>query len=127
MQRFLCLLLCTLWVTSCGGSPKPSSSTSSSLPPVQASVVTVPDMMAYLVQSRCPDGSIPTNCTAPSKQLISDPVFWRRQAREQLSDSVLAENNTAVQTFAFAPYGKFVAADGDGGQVIATTADSAVI
>lgn len=75
------------------------------------------DLLDYLVQTQCEDGAMA--CANPRRQLVSDPMFWRRFdiKRYQANDSLLAPDGRVVTTFSYPPFGPFTAANGDGGEV----------
>ena len=85
-------------LAACGTAPRPP--------------VTIPDPMAYLVQSRGTNGDVSTPLRA------EDPMVYRRFdfGREQASDSFLTSPTTAITTWGYAPFGPFIDANGDGGE-----------
>jgi hypothetical protein len=87
------------------------------------------DMASYFAQLRCPDGAFPGNTScAAVQQLPTNPEHWRRAdwgvppvPYYAIDDSVLSGDQTKVtQTWSYSPWGKFTAANGDGGQALFT-------
>lgn len=83
------------------------------------------DMMSYVVQARGLNGEWPASSVA-NKRLTreSDPLIWRRHdwgtpdEGYQIGDAFLSDDGTyAVTTWSYPPFGQFVAANGDGGEV----------
>ena len=88
----------------------------------------VANVVSYFVQFRCPDGSTDPHACIPQPQNGAMAVKWRRAdwgsngvLYYQISDSFLADDrNSIVQTWSYSPWGPFVQANGDGGQVAHT-------
>lgn len=95
----------------CGGHSSPP-------PPV-----TIPDMAAYLAQSRTCDG----NPATPLRD--TDPIICRRFdfGHWQASESFLAGDGRAITTWSYAPWREFNAANGDGGELYVIDGDAARI
>ncbi len=84
-------------------------------------------MASYFAQLRCADGAFPTKspCNAVL-QLPTDLEYWRRAdwgipgvPYYAIDDSILSADHTKVsQTWSYSPWGKFTAANGDGGQAL---------
>jgi len=100
----LVIFALALALASCGGGGK------SAPPPAPPAVVTIPDPMAYLAQSRGGDASTPLRA--------GDRMIYRRFdfGHVQASDSFLTGPASAVTTWSYAPWGPFVDANGDGGE-----------
>lgn len=92
-------ILLALLLSGCGEGPPAGS-------------VTIPAPMTYLAQSRTPDGNPATPLTS------ADPITYRRFdfGHSQASDSFLTGPASAITTWSYAPWGPFVAANGDGGE-----------
>ena len=130
-MKLLSVVLCAL-LSACGGHSSPGPT------PTPTPVVTIPDVTAYLAQWRCPDGSLPlvTHCPGAVPQKASDPQFWRRAdwgdpappAYYQISGSVVADDGASfVSIWSYPPFGPFVAAYGDGGEVYKTDGATVLI
>src|SRR5271156_6284916 len=86
--------------------------------------VTIDDPIAYLVQSRCPDGALEVaepKCPGAAPQRASDPMRMRRHdwpapAGYVAPDAVLGADGPET-LWSFAPSGLFVPSHGDGGEV----------
>lgn len=95
---------------------------------VKPSVVTIPDITAYLAVSRCPDGqpAVLSNCANSMPQKASDPMLvrkldWSGHTGNQIEDTYLSNNGQYyVNTFSYAPNRQFVPGNGDGGDVLVT-------
>ena len=113
-MRRVIWLSATLLLTACGGGSRPSSPVPPNAPPPAIADVTV-----YLTQSRCPDGSPPTACSNAAPQLSSDQMMWRRwDGQDQVEDTVAVPSRGFYETtWSYAPFGIFIAAHGDGGEV----------
>lgn len=74
--------------------------------------LTIADPLHYLVQSRNLDGSTSTPLRA------ADPLSRRRfdYGRWQVMDSFLMADGSAITAYGFAPFGRFTAVNGDGGE-----------
>jgi hypothetical protein len=102
---------------------------SARVPPV--SRATIPDVSVFLAQTVCLDrtGKVVglaypgATCTATRTQRASDPMFQRRHdwpapTGFQIEDSVArGDGHDVVSTWSYPPFGPFVAANGDGGEV----------
>jgi hypothetical protein len=91
------------------------------LPPVGAGAGTF-EPGAYLAQYRCPGDALPTACDNPAPQRAGDVVTWRRHdwpgPRGYVAqDAVMLGPGAYASTWAFAPFGRFDPALGDGGEV----------
>jgi hypothetical protein len=87
--------------------------------------MTIPDVKAFLAQTRCPDGHMPFECNDGVPQKASDLMFWRRHdwphVGGQIEDSVVSDDGTQfITTWSYPPHREFVAANGDGGEVYLT-------
>ncbi|MBV9859947.1 MAG: hypothetical protein JO038_07585 [Alphaproteobacteria bacterium] len=128
----LAVLLAIASVAGCddGGASAPHAAPQSPLAAVPASAATIADPLGFLVQTRCPNGGPPTGCAAPARQRAADPMFYRRHdwpapSGYQTDDSVLRDDGKAViDLFSFAPFEGFVAAHGDGGQIMVADSDT---
>jgi len=117
-----------IWLVACDGGSS-QGATSTPLPPV--STATIPDVSVFLAQTVCLDRSgkavglaVPgATCTAKRPQRASDPMFERRHdwpapTGFQIEDSVASDDDREfVTTWSYPPFGPFVAANGDGGEV----------
>ena len=113
MTRLVVLLACLL--AGCGGGSSPS--------PPPTPVVTIPDVGAFLVTSRCPDGMLAVlEPCAGVPQTASDPMLYRRHDASGHTDGQIedafVENSYFVNTFSFMPGAPFDPVRGDGGDVI---------
>lgn len=109
---------------SVGGGARPAS--------LEASGAPIIDPLAYLVQHRCADGSEPWSCADPQPQMLATVATWRKRdwpppAGYQVEDSALRPDGAVVTTFSYPPFGRFVAAHGDGGEVYRIDGGAAVI
>src|SRR5580658_3049947 len=85
---------------------------------------TLGDPLAYLVQSLCPDGRLEVaepNCPGAAPQRASDPMRMRRRDWPApdgyvAQDAILGAYGPET-LWSFSPWGPFVAAHGDGGEV----------
>ena len=85
---------------------------------------TIDDPTAYLVQLRCPDGRLEVaepDCPGAAPQRATDPMQMRRRDWPSpdgyvAQDAILGANGPET-LWSFAPFGRFVAAHGDGGEV----------
>ncbi len=70
------------------------------------------DPMAYLAQSKNPDGNTATPLTS------TDPLTYRRTdiGGYQIEDSFLTSHIRAITTWSYPPFGPFVKENGDGGE-----------
>ncbi len=102
--QLLAMLCAAGLLAACGGGSRPT--------PPPPSVVTIPDPVAYLAQSRNPDGNPATPLQA------GDPITYRRFdfGHVQASESFLVGPGSAITTWSYAPWGPFVDANGDGGE-----------
>lgn len=85
------------------------------------------DVASFLAQLRCPlDGNLEIaepNCLGARPQVASDPMFMRRHdwpapAGYQIEDSFRSNDGSYDETtWAYPPFGPFIAANGDGGEV----------
>lgn len=111
------LILVGLCVAACshGG----SDAMSLPLPPVVTPAIT--DPVAYLAQSRLPNGDSMTPLQA------GDQLVYRRFdfGHYQSSDSFLLPNGSAVTAMSFAPFGPFDASHGGGGDLYDVEGDTA--
>lgn len=120
MKRILLAVLLAL--TGCGG-----SSSAPVPPPSPSPAVTIPDVTAYLAMSRCTADGTPavleSGCAA-APQRASDPMLfrphdWSGHTDGQVSDAFVSDDGRYyVQSFSYPPHGPFVAAHGDGGDVL---------
>ena len=86
--------------------------------------VSVPDPLAFLIQLRCPDGALELaepDCPGAAPQRAADPMRMRRHdwpapAGYAAQDAMLGADGPET-LWSFAPFGPFVAARGDGGEV----------
>ncbi len=96
--------------------------------PAATPATAIVDVAGYLAQLRCGDGSLPllSRCGDARPQRAADRMLWRRADRGnpnppgyyQVSDSVVADDGKSwITTWSYPPFGQFVAADGDGGEV----------
>jgi len=94
------------------------------LPPLGP--VTIADMAPFLVQMRCADGAlavIKPACPGAALQRARDPMLFRRHDWPapdgfQITDSFVSDDGAYFEAlFAFPPFGPFVAAHGDGGDI----------
>jgi hypothetical protein len=95
-----------------------------------AGPVTVPDPLAYLVQQRCPDGQLQVTETAcPGRpETAADPMRvsrhdWPPPAGHMAQDAILGLDGPET-LWDFAPFGRFEARKGDGGEVYAVAGDT---
>jgi hypothetical protein len=74
--------------------------------------VNITNPMAYLVQSKNPDGNTSTPLTS------SDVMNYRRTdiGGYQIEDSFLTPSGSAITTWSYSPFGPYVQANGDGGE-----------
>ena len=88
--------------------------------------VAIADPSQFLVQTRCPDGALELaepGCPGAAPQAGRDPMLMRRHdwpgpAGYQIGDSFAADDRAYyVSVFSYPPFGPFVAANGDGGEV----------
>jgi hypothetical protein len=85
---------------------------------------TISDATAYLVQLRCPDGALEVaepNCPGAAPQRAADAMRMRRRDWPApdgyvAQDAILGDHGPEI-LWSFAPFGRFVAAHGDGGEV----------
>jgi hypothetical protein len=75
--------------------------------------VTISDPMAYLAQSKKPDGNVSTPLSG------TDGMVYRRFdfGHVQAEDSFLTGPTTAITAWSYSPWGEFVDSNGDGGEV----------
>jgi hypothetical protein len=80
--------------------------------------------MAYLVQSLCPDGSFAElkQCTGAAAQQADRPMLWQRRDWPapngyQIEASFIGVSGAPEIIWSYAPFGSFVARNGDGGEV----------
>lgn len=107
------IALILMVMVGCGGNSQPP--------------VTISDLSVYLVQSRCPDGGLPTTCSNPVLQRAVDLMSWRRwDGLDQISDGAIMPNGSFVTTWAYGS-GPFDAARGDGGEVMTSDGTTARI
>lgn len=78
----------------------------------------------FLAQRRCSDGSLPlvSHCGDAAPQRANDPMFWRRHdwpapVGYQIEDAFARPDGTLETTWSYPPFGPFVAANGDGGEI----------
>lgn len=95
-----------LALTACAGSPP--------------APITIPDPLSYIAQSRSANGDATNPLRAP------DPMVYRRFdfGHVQASDSFLTGPASAITTWSYAPWGPFVAANGDGGETYELQGDA---
>lgn len=92
--------------------------------------VTLPDPVAYLVQQRCPDGGLQVTepaCQARA-QTAADPILvsrhdWPAPVGYMAQDAMLGPDGPET-LWDFAPFGRFDAHNGDGGEVYVLTGDT---
>jgi hypothetical protein len=125
LVKFACLLIA---LVACGNA-RGQIATSRPLAPVSGA--TIPDVSIFLAQTVCLDrtGKViglaypGSTCAATRPQRASDPMFQRRHDWPapngfQIEDSVSGDGgDDFVTTWSYPPFGSFVAANGDGGEV----------
>lgn len=95
--------------------------------------VTISDVSAYLVQSRCQDGSLEivnSDCVGARSQTSVDTMVMRRAdwpppTGYMDQDAYLGPSGPQT-IWSYAPHGPFIATNGDGGEVYAIEADGTV-
>ena len=107
MKIIIALLLCLLGVgcssNNNGGNQNPSP---------QPTTITIPDIMTYFVQSQQSGNGVALGW--------SDPWLYKRYdfGHYQVEQSYLRVDGVSAQTiWSYPPFGSFVAADGDGGEI----------
>ena len=84
------------------------------------------DPAPFLAQMRCADGALQVaepNCVGAAPQRAGDRMRMRRHdwpgpVGYQIGDSYVAANGTDYETiFSYPPFGRFTAANGDGGEI----------
>ncbi len=127
--RFAALLV-VLWLTGCGGGGTPPAPVPT---PAPVAAPMIPDISSYLAQTRCPDGAAPLGCVGAIAQRAADPMLYRRadwsgHTDGQIEDAFVSDDGSFyVNTFSYPPHAPFVAANGDGGDVIVTDGHTARI
>lgn len=118
MRRLLGLALLAALAGCSGGGLSGGGTPLSPVPPAS---VTVPDPIAYLVE-----GETPGDAAHPLKS--GDTMTYRRQdfGGYQDEDAYLAADGTPILTWSYAPFGPFVAANGDGGESYSIAPDGTV-
>lgn len=90
------------------------------------SAATIPDMSVFLAQTRCADGALEItkpNCAGAAPQRAKDPMRTRRHDWPapdgyQVTDSFESDDGSYFETtFGFAPFDRFNAQNGDGGEI----------
>jgi hypothetical protein len=110
------------------------SGCSGTLPSLGASTtgpVTIADLQTYLVQQRCADGALMVSASAPcvsAPQTEADVMVQRRHdwpapAGYMAQDAYLGPYGPET-IWSYAPFGPFVAAHGDGGEVYVIDGDT---
>jgi hypothetical protein len=107
--------LSVLALADCGGRADPVPA------PGQA---TIPDLTAYLVQDRCPDGKLEVAepmCPGRAPQRAADPMLMRRfdwppPAGYVAQDAIMGPDGPET-LWSFAPATRFTPARGDGGEI----------
>jgi hypothetical protein len=113
-MKLLLAVVTLLFLAACGSDAPPSS----------GAIVTVPEPLSYLVQSVNPDGNTATPLTSTAPWTYRRFDFGNYQA---LQSFLRGDGKSAVAVWSFAPFGPFVAANGDGGEVYELRGDAVYI
>jgi hypothetical protein len=121
MRREIALVLLLLVGGCSGHQPQPPAPTGTAVDP-----------LSFLVQYRCPDGSAPTACASPVRQLSTDPVFyskrdWPGPWDGVFGDSVLLPGGQSLDPFYVGAYGHAFTPPNDGGDLYGVVGSNAVV
>jgi len=125
MRREIALVLLLLVGGCSGHQPQPQ-------PQPSAPTGTAVDPLSFLAQYRCPDGSAPTACASPVRQLSTDPVFyskrdWPGPWDGVFGDSVLLPGGQSLDPFYVGAYGHAFTPPNDGGDLYGVVGSNAVV